>query len=253
MSVELTNYEHGRLLYLPNDIYMGRFLRDHGQYSPGEVEVFRTILRPGDVVIEAGANIGCHTIPMAKMVQENGGTVLAMEPQLHLYYLLCGNVALNGLTGTVRCVNMAAGAESGMIGVPKISYDDEGNFGGLPMTAEMADANRVSMVALDSLLGSISGIRLIKADVEGMEADVIRGASNLICRHRPFLYVEDDRPANTVRLRALIKRLEYRVYSHRPLYVTAEDRAEDLRSLGSANLLCVPTEANVKVSDLEEV
>jgi len=251
MPVDLINYEHGRLLYIPNDLYMGRFLREYGQYSPGEVEMFSKILRPGDIAIEVGAHLGVHTIPMGRMVAPSG-SVMAFEPQLHVYNLLAGNIALNGLSGVVTAVCMAAGAEQGQIVVPPIDYDREANFGGCALTPENDQGRPVQMVPLDAITDYIQALRLIKIDAEGMEYEVLSGARKLIARCRPYLYFEDDRPEKSLGVLTLARSLGYRLYSHKPFYVTAENRPDDLRGLVSTNVLGVPEELRIKV-ELEEL
>ena len=59
---------HGRMVFLKHDVYIGRSLELYGEYSESEAEVFTQLLRPGDVVIEAGANIGAHTVHIANLV-----------------------------------------------------------------------------------------------------------------------------------------------------------------------------------------
>jgi hypothetical protein len=53
MSVDITDYAYGKLMYLTTDVYMGRMLRDHHQYSEGEVRLFRQILTAGDIVLKS--------------------------------------------------------------------------------------------------------------------------------------------------------------------------------------------------------
>ena len=55
-------------MYLLNDAYIGRSLDVYGEYSEGEIDLFRQLLRPGDVAIDAGANIGALTVGMARLV-----------------------------------------------------------------------------------------------------------------------------------------------------------------------------------------
>merc|ERR1719454_949167 len=57
----------------------------------------QAILRPGDVVIDAGANLGSYTIPFAERVGRKG-KVLAFEPFRWLHQITTANVALNGLS-----------------------------------------------------------------------------------------------------------------------------------------------------------
>ena len=80
MQTGTKDCRHGKLMYLLNDAYIGRSLDVYGEYSEGEIDLFRQLLRPGDVAIDVGANIGALTVPMARLVQP-GGAVVAFEPQ----------------------------------------------------------------------------------------------------------------------------------------------------------------------------
>jgi FkbM family methyltransferase len=250
MTVDICEYRHGRLLYFPNDPYHGRFLKDYGEYSEGEVDFFRQIVRPGDFVIEAGSHIGVHTIPLARLCKGSltvGGLVCAFEPQREVYRMLCGNLALNG-THNVMVFEAAVGAESGRCSRPEIDYDAAGvNFGGVAMMPPGHGYLDVPLVALDDMSDSFPALRLIKADVEGMEADVVLGARNLIRHYRPFLYLEDDREEKRERLHGIVRDLGYRMYRHQPAYVEADP------FLVSVNLLCVPTEMECRVEGLEQI
>src|SRR5690606_13771278 len=61
----LRQCRHGPMLFNKRDLYVGRSLATYGEFSEAEIGLFRQILRPGGVVIEAGANIGAHTVPLA--------------------------------------------------------------------------------------------------------------------------------------------------------------------------------------------
>jgi hypothetical protein len=78
---------HGTMMYLRQDIYVGRSFAEYGEYSEGEVDLFRQCLRPGDVALDIGANFGSHTIPLAQLVGP-GGAVYAFEPQRILFQIL---------------------------------------------------------------------------------------------------------------------------------------------------------------------
>lgn len=240
MAVQLVECRHGRFLVLENDEYVGRCLEKYGEYSEDEVRVFSEIVRPGDTVVEAGANIGAHTIPLSKLVGPTGN-VLAFEPQPHIFHLLCGNLGLNGCYN-VDAYPMAIGEEGDHRLLPKIDYESEFNFGGVALSDR--GERMVSVASLDRL--NLKSLRLLKADVEGMEIGVLLGARDTIMRCRPYLYIEDDRPLNTDPLRALIAEMGYEIKEHKPDLVTQDnyrncrDNLFDGYRLISLNLLCIP-------------
>lgn len=237
---------HGRFLYLPNDSMMGQMLTGYGEYSEEEVRLFRQIVRPGDIVIEAGACIGVHTIPLARMVGSDG-LVMAYEPQRPLYYLLCGNIALNGLHNQVMAFNQAVGSLPGKVNVPTPDYEAKDNFGGRPVGGASGEA--VEMVCLDSM--PIEKLRLIKADVQGMETDVLIGASRLITRFHPFLYVENDQPEQSPRLLGLMLNMNYKLYWHCPFYVPHDGKQFSM--LASINVLGIPRDIDADVPNAVQI
>jgi tRNA G46 methylase TrmB len=109
----LSKCRHGWMLYHTADQYIGRGLKKYGEFSEGEVALFRQLLHPGDLVVEAGANFGAHTVAMAKMVGEKG-CIIAFEPQRLVYQAMVANVALNSLTNVVT-MQAGLGAYQGSI------------------------------------------------------------------------------------------------------------------------------------------
>jgi hypothetical protein len=83
-ATALKTCRYGPMLYLKRDRYVGRSLDVYGEYSELEMQVFAQLLRLGMSVAEIGANIGAHTVPLAKLVGP-GGAVL---PQRAMFYLL---------------------------------------------------------------------------------------------------------------------------------------------------------------------
>ncbi len=60
---ELADCRHGRMLFLPGDVYVGGSLALHGKYSAFEVQLFRSLILPGDTVLDIGANLGARPSP----------------------------------------------------------------------------------------------------------------------------------------------------------------------------------------------
>lgn len=242
---------YGAMAFNVHDRYVGRSLDLYGEFSEGEVEMFRHLVRPGDVVLDVGANVGAHTLFLARRVGP-GGRVVAFEPQRVVFQTLCANVALNSVTN-VWCHPAAAGAVAGEVAVPPVDYARPGNFGGVSVGG--AAGERVPVVALDGL--DLPRCRLIKVDVEGAEEGVLRGAAGLIARDRPVLYVENDRRERSAGLVRYVAGLEYDLYWHRPpLFNPANHAGKTENVFGavvSVNMVCVPRGAGWRVEGLPPV
>ena len=244
---------HGDFLYNHHDVYIGRSMEKYGEFSEQEVDLFRQICRPGDVVIEVGSNIGAHTVPLAQMVG-TGGMVVACEPQATVFQVLCGNIALNNLTN-VHTRHVAVGDAEGQIVVPNIDYRRENNFGGLGLE----DHHRGYNVPLITLDGSaeVPRLRLLKIDVEGMESQVIRGAEQLVQRYRPAIYVENDRIDRSPPLIEQLQAFEYKLFWHLPPLFNPVNFAGDPENIFgnvvSVNMLCVPSENASQINGLKQV
>src|SRR5262245_40497829 len=204
MQAETKDCRHGRLMFLRNDAYIGRSLEVYGEYSEGEIDLFRQLLRPGDIGVDVGANIGALTVPMARLVQP-GGAMVAFEPQRAIFDILCTNLRLNGLAN-VQAFRRAVGSITGTIRVPPLDYQRSDNFGGVALGG--ATGEEVQLVTIDSL--NLPRLRLLKIDVEGMEHSVITGARATIARLKPAVYVENDRAEHSRALISLLFDIGYR-------------------------------------------
>ncbi len=242
---------HGRMSYFPHDAYVGRSLDLYGEFSEGEVDLFRQLLRPGDTVLEAGANIGAHTVFLAQAVGPQG-RVLGYEPQRAIFDLLRINLEANALPWADARL-AALGSTVGTIRVPPLDYSAADNFGGVSMGGTAGE-----LVAVETIDGlDLPRLKLLKIDVEGMETDVLRGATATIWRTRPYLYVENDREENSSQLIAVIQSLGYRLWWHAPALFNPGNFAGNsdnvFGTVGSINLFCVPEEVETSVGGLRGV
>jgi FkbM family methyltransferase len=242
---------HGTMMYLRRDRYIGRSFTEYGEYSEGEIDLFRQCVGPGDVALDIGANFGAHTLPLAQIVGPSG-TVFAFEPQRILFQILCGNVALNEIPN-VHALPVALGRAAGRTKVPALDYRGASNFGGVSLGA--AQGEDVPVVTLDQL--EVSKVKLIKIDVEGMELDVLAGAKATLARCHPILYVENDRADKAEALVALLQEDGYRMWWHTPqLYNPANFLGNPHNVFGnvaSFNMLCLPREMATQVKGLTEI
>ncbi|MFO1163152.1 MAG: FkbM family methyltransferase [Reyranellaceae bacterium] len=250
--MRLRRCRRGVMLYNTNDEIIGTMLDLYGEFSEQEDEVFEQILQPGMTVVEAGANIGAHTLALAQRVGPRG-RVLAFEPQRFVFQILCANLGLNRLEH-VEPRWAGVGSVDGFISVPRLDPSKRVNFGGLSLGREWS-GDRVPLVKLDSL--DLPACHLLKIDVEGMEVEVIRGAADLIRRHAPMIYTENDRADKSPALIEQLLTMGYRCYWHLPPYVRVPNfRGNDdnrFPGLISVNMLCVSAGRNIAVNGFREV
>ncbi|MBV8166940.1 MAG: FkbM family methyltransferase [Alphaproteobacteria bacterium] len=226
---------------MAHDHFVGRSLDLYGEFSEHEIRVMTHFVADGAVIVEAGANIGALTVPLARAAG-SAGQVIAYEPQAPLVALLRHNLAANGL-GQVEVRQTALGRVCGTVCIPPIDYHRTGNFGAVSMKRDAApDATRVAQETIDDL--RLARLDLLKIDVEGMEIEVLAGAVETIRRLAPTLYVENDRDENSRSLIELIESLGYRAWWHLPPLYNPDNffgNAENaFPRILSVNLLCVP-------------
>ena len=230
---------NGVFMYNKNDAYIGRSLDVYGEFSELESELFRHILQPGMTALDIGANIGVHTVAMAQMVGEQG-RVVAIEPQRIIYQMLCGNLALNNVANTVTLM-VGIGRENGMINLPVIDYNRQNNFGGVSLSSYAA-GETVQLVTIDAM--NLPHCNFIKLDVEGMELEALQGALQTIRKHKPILYVENDRPEKSEPMLRFLLSEGYRLFWHLPMLFNANNFygvAENIfPGLASINVLGLP-------------
>jgi FkbM family methyltransferase len=242
----------GLMLFSANDRYLGRSLDLYGEFSEGEAGLFAHMLRPGMVAVDIGANIGPHTLVLAHAVGPSG-LVIAVEPQRLIYQMLCANLALNTIAN-VRALQVAAGSKRTTSGVPVLDYSSDNNFGGVSLTTTGAN-EPVDVISIDGM--GLSACHFMKIDVEGMEGEVLAGAEETIGRHRPILYVENDRPDKSASLIAQLLRFDYRLYSHTPPLFNAANFFQNARNefpgIVSHNMLSIPRESKNQPGHAREV
>lgn len=237
------------------DIYVSRSLSLYGEYVAAEAEVFRQVVKPGMHVIEVGANIGSHSVMLARACAP--GPFIAFEPQQRVFQLLTANLVSNGVQNA-QVHPEALGANHAEVEMKEPDYARRGNFGAFSLVDKSAAGRkgaRVRVTPLDDW--QFEACHFLKIDVEGYECDVIAGATKTIRTHRPIIYIENDRAGQQGRLIEMISGLGYNLYWHvAPLFrpgnfnnVTENVFAE----LASLNMICVPAERNYPVKGVEKI
>ncbi|MBM4131991.1 FkbM family methyltransferase, partial [bacterium] len=166
-----------------------------GRYEAPVQAVVAAELRAGDVVLDVGANIGFLTVLAARLVGP-AGRVVAFEPVPANARLVRRNAALNGQR-QVQVVEAAAGDHDGTATLVLARHAGGAALQGAARPPDACGALSVPIVTLDAWLAghgaSLPGpVRLVKIDVEGAEAAVLRGAAALLGEQRPLVLLEVD-------------------------------------------------------------
>src|ERR671921_544971 len=145
--------------------------------------------KQGDIVIDIGANIGRYTIISSKRVGTNG-KVVAIEAHPGNFEILNRNIKLNQLTNIIP-LNYAAYSKETKI---KLYVPDEESGYTIYHTLMERTGKKfveVDAITLDYLLLQLNGIRegivevnWIKIDVEGVEFEVLKGATNVLSKSK---------------------------------------------------------------------
>ncbi|MCB0396426.1 MAG: FkbM family methyltransferase [Flavobacteriales bacterium] len=138
-----------------------------------EMSFLLHVLRPGDLFVDAGANVGVFTV-LASAVA--GADSVAFEPVPETFHWLEENVRVNKMTQKVRALNMGLGEESSTIHFTK-NLDSVNHVVMNPVNTE--DTIPVKVDRLDVSIAPRFPF-LMKIDVEGFEYQVINGATRVM-------------------------------------------------------------------------
>ena len=166
-----------------------------GMFERETVQVYRCLVQPGDIVLDIGANIGAHTLHLARRVGPQG-IVVAFEPTDFAFQKLIRNVNLNpSLASRIRAEQIMLAATLGEQSVPQL-------YSSWPLVkqaelhlehwGELKHTNGASAKTLDEYLkyADIEKISFIKMDVDGHECNVLRGGVNALKQHKPTIIME---------------------------------------------------------------
>jgi FkbM family methyltransferase len=176
----------------------GRALATAGIWEPYVTETLRSLLAPGDVFVDVGANVGYYAVLASRLVGREGH-VYALEPGPQAFASLRRNLELND-AANVTALPVAAGAAEGR---GALFGPRPGNTGTSSLRrvsnavvpgGEVGDESTdVAVRPVSSLLAESERgrLRAVKIDVEGFEAEVLRGLEALFDEGlRPALIVE---------------------------------------------------------------
>ncbi|MFO0840234.1 MAG: FkbM family methyltransferase [Phycisphaerae bacterium] len=203
--------------------------------------------RPGDSIVEVGANIGTESVLYARIVGSRG-RLTCFEPLPANAELLESNLRRNRLSQAVVLRN-AVSDRAGTLRFAPPAGDDNSGMGRLVDGVQADTASiEVQCVTLDALraVGDLAAPRLLVIDVQGAELAVLRGAERMLREDRPIVVVEaeagllaehGDAPSDVF---SHMKRLDYQTWQ-----ITKWGLTRDVPTSGkSINCVCFPGRGN---------
>ena len=171
--VPLKLYAHGE-----QDKYVSRRIRQEGIWEPYETSLVLSLLQPGEVFVDVGANIGYFSILAASVVGD-GGAVFAFEPDPANYRLLQANATLNDLHSRITAVEAGLAAVSAD-GRLFLSEDNLGDHQIYAVNDERSSLPITLHNGTEYLATKLHRLDLLKVDTQGSEYQVMAGLLPLL-------------------------------------------------------------------------
>jgi len=199
----LTQTAFGHLIHLDTrDTSLMPSLVAYGYWEAGVTRTILRLLRPGQRVVEVGANVGYYTLLFASRVGPTG-SVTAFDANPRAVDLLRRTLAANGLATAARVVPMAVGDRPGRVTLHRLARQQGSSsiyaFGPEDLAAwdDEAAPLEVEATSLDAFFDADrTPVDLVKIDAEGAEPAIVAGMTGLLARSPHVRLVVELIPAS---------------------------------------------------------
>lgn len=185
----LHNLNKEILIHLYKDSNLSRMIYDG--FEAEETAFMQSVLKPGDTMLDIGANIGLFTLLAAQSVGMTGN-VFSFEPSPITFERLLENVDINRFK-QVQCFNIGLSDTDGTLDfyTSKNGHDAWDSFAD-DAKGRLSNRLKIAVKTLDSVVEEhrLNAIDFIKMDVEGWEKFVILGGQKCLIEQSPTVMVE---------------------------------------------------------------
>jgi FkbM family methyltransferase len=205
-------------IHTGTDQFISGDLARDGVWEPFETQVFSRLCKPGDSVLDLGANIGWYSTIAAKILGNNG-SILAFEPDETNARLLEMNLAISDVHNIAKVVRAAVADKE----ANALFYKSDFNLGDHRLFSDGSsrEVNSVPVTTLDIIFNGNNAKLpdIVKSDTQGSEAKILKGASKLFKNGwRPIMILEfwpfglSQSGDNPLELWEKLVALEYSIY-----------------------------------------
>lgn len=177
-------YVQGSWMYVDDMDSLG--LIKYGIYEPKETALIKKLIKPNDIVLDIGANIGYFTLIMAKQAKQ----VIAFEPEPRNFQILQKNIELNKLAN-VKMYNVAV-TENNNKTILHLCDTNRGMHRIYPSHWCNEGTTEVQTVRIDDW---IQDANFIKMDIEGAEFGALKGMKQLLEKNDIIIMMEFHPPS----------------------------------------------------------
>ena len=200
MKTETNTLKDGTVITgFKNDLITNGHKTTNNFYEFQMLEFIRDNI-PNGVMVDVGANIGNHTIFLAKYCATK---VMAFEPFPDTFKLLDKNITDNGLRFNVIASNYGLSYSNETVFMKSV----DGNAGMNKVDSD-GDA-QVELIPFDLILDLNQPITLIKLDCEGYEENALLGMIETVKKHKPALFIECQTEKELVAISKILIPLGY--------------------------------------------
>lgn len=165
-------------------------------FEPHLAAFYCAVLQPGSIAVDGGANIGLHTLLMARAVLPNG-LVIAIEPVPDTLNLLDARLRRHSIPdNSVRLLHCGLSSTAGDADFYQVLDPIQHELSGLRnrhiLESHRVKTIRVELTTLDAVCRDLERLDFIKLDLEGAELDALRGGRLTLDRLRPVVAIEQD-------------------------------------------------------------
>lgn len=157
-----------------------------GTHEPEVVGAIRTTVSPGSTTVDMGSHLGYYTLLLAGLVGRQG-KVISFEPAPEIFAVLKENIEMNACCNVVLENRAVAGSTGHLL----LRRNDDDPLSCTSSLEYGLPAGEVEAISLDDYLERHPNkVSFVKMDVEGAEADALKGMAGCLRRDKPILLIE---------------------------------------------------------------